>query len=46
MATINDYKAWFDEVALESSEYEAASNLVHVLKNAVLLANVNFRITA
>lgn len=35
MTTINDYKAWFDEVDLESSEYEAASNLVHVLRQAV-----------
>lgn len=33
MATLNDFKDWFNEVGLEEGEYENASNLVHSLRN-------------
>ncbi len=33
MATLNDFKDWFNELGLEESEYEHASNLVHSLRN-------------
>lgn len=33
MATLNDFKDWFNEVGLEESEYEHASDLVHSLRN-------------
>lgn len=33
MATLNDYKVWFEELDLESFEYEAARQLVHSLRN-------------
>lgn len=33
MATLNDFKDWFNEVGLEESEYENACHLVHSLRN-------------
>lgn len=33
MATLFDYKDWFQELDLEPSDYEAASQLVHSLRN-------------
>ena len=34
MATLTDFKDWFNEVGLEENEYEHASSLVHSLRNA------------
>lgn len=33
MSTLNDYKDWFQELDLSETDYEAADQLVHSLKN-------------
>ena len=33
MATINDYKAWLQEVDIDSSDYETPSALVNAIRN-------------
>lgn len=35
MEPINDYKAWFDELELEPSDYELTSALVHAIRTTV-----------